>query len=49
MGYEINEKQIYFPSSGLVFDYRATPTSLTLSDESGTATIVLRRVEEPTS
>lgn len=43
--YEINEKQIFFPRSGLAFDYFATGKQLTLSHIGGTARIYLRRVE----
>jgi Ca-activated chloride channel family protein len=43
--YEINERQIYLPRSGMVFSYRASGDTMTLAHESGLATLFLRRVE----
>jgi Ca-activated chloride channel family protein len=43
--YEINERQIHLPRSGMVFNYRARGDTMTLAHESGLATIFLRRVQ----
>ena len=45
--YRINERQIFFPEEGLVFNYRADEDSLLLAHEGGAATIRLRRVSDP--
>ncbi|MEO7177322.1 MAG: VWA domain-containing protein [Allosphingosinicella sp.] len=42
--YEINEKQIHFPSDRLVFDYRVDGDTLVLKHDLGEAAVYLRRV-----
>lgn len=42
--YEINEKQIYFPRDGLVFDYRASGDTLKLKHDLSEAAVYLKRV-----
>jgi len=42
--YEINERQIYLPRSGMVFNYRTSGDLLTMTHETSEAALYLRRV-----
>ena len=44
--FELNERQLHLPDSGLIFDYRATSDRLTLRDTKKQAALTLKRVEE---
>jgi Ca-activated chloride channel family protein len=44
--FEINERQLRLPDTGLVFDYRATADRLTLRDTKKQAALTLRRIEK---
>ena len=47
--YQINERQLFLPSSNLVLDYRTSGNRMTLSSEDGQAEVVLTRVQRPTA